>query len=78
MVKEEIRNGKYGVQSRVGNRFHKEIEDIKDKRLRNGKSSDRESIVNVTNAIIRHKHWEKIKIDLIELEEEELKNLGKK
>ena len=35
------RNG--GVQSRMGKRFYKEVELIKDKRLRNGKSKERVS-----------------------------------
>lgn len=59
------------VSAKIGKRFHKEIENIKDERLRNGKSKDRPSTHKISNLIVKHKHWKEIKKDIINLEQEE-------
>ena len=66
-----------GVPSRMGVRFYKEIELIKDKRLRNGKSKDRISTEKVTNLIVRHTSWPEIAQKIIEADEEEVNEYGK-
>ena len=66
-----------GVSSRIGVRFYKEVEAIKDKRLRNGKSKDRVATEKVTNLIVRHKLWPEIAKEIIEADEEEVKRYGK-
>ena len=66
-----------GVQSRMGERFYKEVELIKDKRLRNGKSKERVSTEKITNLIVRHKLWPEIAEEIIEANEEEVKEYGK-
>lgn len=71
-------NGKTngGIQARMGERFHKEIERIKDERLRNGKSKDRVSTERITNLIVRHKEsWNSIAKDIINAEEGELEKV---
>ncbi len=60
-------------QARLGERFHKEIEEIKDARLRNGKSKERISTERISNLIARHNLWQKIKED-VTLAEEDLLN----
>ncbi len=66
-----------GITSRMGERFHREIERIKDQRLRNGKSKDRISTEKITNCIVRHDSWGDIAEKLIQSEEEELNEFGK-
>ncbi len=66
-----------GIPSRMGARFHKEIELIKDKRLRNGKSKDRVSTEKITNLIVRHTSWPKISNEIIEADDEEVNKFGK-
>lgn len=65
-----------GVMSRVGERFYKEVERIKDARLRNGKSRDRVATEKITNLIIRHKLWKDIADEIIEINEEEVNRYG--
>ena len=66
-----------GIPSRMGERFYQEIELIKDKRLRNGKSKDRVSTEKITNLIVRHSSWEQISNKIIEADEEEVNKFGK-
>ena len=66
-----------GVQSRMGVKFYKEIEQIKDKRLRNGKSKDRVATEKITNCIIRHSSWPDIAKKIINSSEEEVNEYGK-
>ena len=66
-----------GVQSRIGIRFYKEIELIKDKRLRIGKSKERVATEKITNLIVRHSSWPEIAKKLIEADEEEVTKYGK-
>ena len=63
---------KYGVQARIGKRFNKEVEDIKVERIINKKSKEKPSTRTISNLIIRHKNFRKIKEDIIELEEDML------
>lgn len=72
------RNGKNGgVPSRIGIRLYNEVEDIKDKRLRNGKSKERVATEKITNLITRHKLWPEIKQEIIDADEEEVTKYGK-
>lgn len=63
---------KYGVQQRVGHRFDQELEDIKVARIKNNKSKEKISTAKISNLIVRHKSFKKIKEDIIELEEDKL------
>lgn len=65
-----------GSQSRIGQKFYKEIELIKDKRLRNGKDKNRMSTKVITNLITRHNSWSEITKKIIEADEEEVKEYG--
>ena len=65
-----------GRQSRIGEKFYKEVEIIKDKRLRNGKDKDRMSTKIITNLIVRHDLWLDISKKIIEADEEEVKEYG--
>lgn len=66
-----------GVPARIGNKFHIEIERIKDARLRNGKSTERVSTEKITNLIVKHNEaWERISKDIINAEEEEINEHG--
>ncbi len=65
-----------GVMSRIGERFYKEIERIKDERLKNGKSKDRVATEKITNLIIRHKLWKDIANEMINIDEEEVEKYG--
>lgn len=76
MVSDKIKkNG--GVPSRIGERFYKQVELIKDERLKNGNSKDRVATEKVTNLIVRHKLWPEIAKEIIEADEEEVKRYGK-
>ncbi len=66
-----------GIGSRIGERFYKELELIKDKRLRNGKSKDRVATGKITNLIVRHKLWPEISSEIIEADENEVNKYGK-
>lgn len=75
MSPEKNNNG--AIQSRLGRKFHEEIEKIKDARLRSGKSKDRPSTEKITNMVVRHKDsWGDIAKDIIEASEEELNKYG--
>jgi len=76
--KKKFHNGRNGsVQSRLGERFYKEIELIKDKRLRNGKSKERVATEKITNLIVRHTSWADISEKIINAEETEVEEFGK-
>lgn len=57
MIKEYVR--------RLAENFHEEIEEIKEERMK--RKIDKKKISNgkLTNMIPKHKHWKKIKEDLI-------------
>ncbi len=65
-----------GVPSRMGERFYKEVELIKDKRLRNGKSKDRLATEKITNLKVRRSSWSDIAKKIIEADEKEIKEYG--
>ena len=66
------------IQARIGSNFHKCIEEIKDARLRNGKSKERIPTFKITNMIIKHHgpEWKKIKNDIINASEEDIETYG--
>lgn len=66
-----------GIQSRLGINFHREIEAVKDARLKKGLSKDRPSTERITNLIVRHKLWKNISEDIITAPEEEVEKYGK-
>lgn len=70
------RNG--GVFSRVGHTFKKEVEEIIDARLRNGKSTDRVSLEKISNLIVNNQHWGEMKEDIINATEEDIEKHGLK
>ena len=74
---QEQKNINYGKQARVGFKFYKELENIKDKRLRNGKSKERVSTEKITNMITKHESWEGIRDDIIKSTQEEFDKHGK-
>jgi len=56
------------ITARIGKVFNDEIEEIKKQRLDLGLDKKKKSTKTLTNLITRHKDWEKIKKDTIELE----------
>lgn len=56
---------KKNITSRIGEKFSEEIEEIKDKRLEEGIDKKRKSTRVLTNLIIKHRDWKKIKQDTI-------------
>lgn len=67
---------KGGKSSRLGEMFYREIESLKDARLRNGKSKERVSTEKITNLIVRHKGWKEIAESIIEAKKEEIDKYG--
>lgn len=65
-----------GFPCRIGEKFHKVIEEIKDARLRNGKSKERVSTEKITNLITRHNSWKEIFLNIVEASEEEVNEYG--
>ena len=65
-----------GNQARIGQKFYKEVEAIKDKRLRKGKEKERMSTKILTNQIVRHSLWPDIAKEIIKADEEEVKTYG--
>lgn len=67
----------HGKMSRLGKKFHEEIEDIKNQKLKNGTSKDRVSTEKITNLVVRHKKsWSLIKKDIIKIQESEVEEFG--
>lgn len=60
--------------SRIGENFMKEINYIKNKRFGLGIDKKKKSIRWITDLIIRHEAWRKIKEDTIEFKDEFKKN----
>lgn len=60
----------YGKMARIGIRFHGEVKDINKKRILKGKSEDKISIEKISNLIVKHKDFNQIKKEIIELDEE--------
>jgi len=68
---------KYGKMARVGELFQKEIKDINKKRIEKGKSEDKVSTEKISNLIVKHYEFKKIKKEIINLEEEVLEGKWK-
>lgn len=72
-VKKEDKNN---VIERIGERFSKEIEEIKKIRLENNIDKKKKSTRQLTNLIIHHKYWKIIKKEMCEINLEEKKKYG--
>lgn len=57
------------INSRVGLRFNDEVEDIKNKRILSNLDTKPLTTRTITNLIVRHKNWNKIKEDIVILDE---------
>ena len=55
------------VTARIGENFSKEIEEIKDERLARGIDKKRKSTRRLTDIMVKHKDFKKIKEDTINL-----------
>ncbi len=53
--------------ARIGEDFNKEIEEIKKERKKRGIDKNKKSTRILTNLIVKHRDWNKIKEDTIEL-----------
>jgi len=53
------------ITARIGEDFSKELEDIKDKRIKIGVDKKRKSTRKLTNLITKHREWKTIKEDTI-------------
>lgn len=60
--------------SRNGENFSKEIETIKDKRLKLNIDKKRKSTRILTNLLVKHECWNQIKEEMININLEEIKN----
>ncbi len=56
------------VTARIGLDFAEEMEDIKKERINKGVDKKRKSTKRLTNLLIKHKAWKKIKEDTIEVD----------
>ncbi len=67
-----------GKMSRIGEKFHKAIEGIRDMKVENktAKSRDKISTEKITNLIIRHKYWPEISKHIADASEEEVQKYG--
>ena len=65
-----------GVMTRVGKKFHIEIESMKILRIKKDKSKSFLSTEKITNLIIRHKLWAQIKEDVANLNKDEVEQYG--
>jgi len=65
-----------GLPSKIGKKFHEEVERIKDARLKNGLSRDRVSTQKITNLIVRHNKWKEIFSHIVLAPEEEVNEYG--
>jgi len=52
-------------QARIGEEFSKELRDIQEKRIELGVDKKRSSIRRLTNLIVKHHVWNKIKEDML-------------
>ncbi len=55
------------VTARIGLNFADEIEEIKQERVKRGIDKKKKSTKRLTNLLVLHKAWEKIKNDTIEV-----------
>ncbi len=61
------------VTARIGEDFNKELEDIIKKRIEIGKDKKKKSKRRLTNLIVKHRDWNTIKNDTIEVNLEDEK-----
>ena len=61
-------------QARIGERFNREIDQIKEKRIELGIDRKRKSTRLLTELIIRHDSWPEMKRDMANLNLERIKN----
>ncbi len=66
-----------GCRSRIGIKFNKALEEIKDSRFKKLGKAGKISAEEITNMITHHKHWREIVEEIIESPEEEIKRYGK-
>ncbi len=59
---------KKNITARMGEDFSKELEEIKDERLNRKIDKKRKSTRRLTNLIVKHRDWKKIKEDTIEVD----------
>ena len=59
-------NGK-NVTARIGEDFSREMEEIKKERVDRGIDKKKKSTRRLTNLMVKHKHFQKIKEDTIEI-----------
>ncbi len=59
---------------RIGEEFNKELEEIIELRLQMGVDKKRKSIRKLTNLIVRHRDWQNIRNDAIDIRLEGVKN----
>ena len=71
------KNNLHGKLVRVGEEFNKEIEFIKNKRLELGIDKVKKSTKILTNILIEHDIWNRMKEDIINLKIERIKQLGR-
>jgi len=55
------------ITARIGEEFSKELEDIKKERVDRGIDKKKKSTRRLTNLMVKHKHFQKIKEDTIEI-----------
>lgn len=55
------------ITARIGLDFGREIEDIKQERIKRGIDKKKKSTKKLSNLITKHKSWDKIKEDTIEV-----------
>lgn len=58
---------KKNVTARMGDKFSKELEEIKDERINRGIDKKRKSTRRLTNLLVEHRDWKTIKEDTIEV-----------
>ena len=54
--------------ARIGEDFNEEITEIKEERLKNGRDKKMRSTAKLTNWLVRHDYWKKMKEDLMRLD----------
>lgn len=65
MLKEKISIKNH--TARIGEKFSQEIDDIKSERLKLKKDKKKKSTRRLTNLLVRHNLWPKIKKEMIEI-----------
>jgi len=68
-------NRKGGYPTRVGEKFHEEINGIMIGRIKNGKSKEKISSEKITDLIARHKDFAKIKEEILNIDDKELEKI---